>query len=354
LVETMAGFLPEARRPAFKAQVVDFSMVRVQVENKAFDRESLIDLAQHLGAALMQLESPFQAARTREWLDELNAKTLSDRASFQNEIIACLSHLFDKCDILRTEIENVTLQVVRGTEIQHLESDIFLRMLKTGILRVDVTKQWLHMSEHGGDVEIAVIEGMARLLKEKVCLSLEKCPEPLQCDLPTLQNFQSGLQGAALIGLVAIIITPFFPPNTTPDEASSLFSEVSKETEEVRPKLSQICEIVERGVAAMRHAKNVPPVEFQRLDDALEKLKKCLDEDDPVFRLLHDRACKAYIAALGPSKEHISCSCLGESPWTLRYAAEHLNGLRDRTWTFLTEHLNVYRVVYSELLKPDV
>jgi len=39
LVDTMASFLPTARRDAFKGRVVDMPMLHQQVANNAFDRD---------------------------------------------------------------------------------------------------------------------------------------------------------------------------------------------------------------------------------------------------------------------------------------------------------------------------
>lgn len=343
LVETMSGFLPVARRAVFKERAVDMSMLRMQVDNKAFDHTSLMELVHRLGAALMELESPYQSARTQEWLDELDTHQTAD-------VVSCLAHLFEKCDILRMEVENVGLQQVKATKLRELENDIFTRMTQHDILSLEVTKSWLAASEHGGNVEIAVIKSMAKLLVDKDAIRAERCPEPLRCDLQCLQDFQSGLQGVALLGLVAIVASPFFPASTVVDDAKALFDGVAAETEKSCPQLDAICKAVEDGLADLRHSKGEAPVDFKKLDAALQTLRNCLGEDVPAFRLLHDRACGALVTALGPPRQLVLPASLGHTPWSLRYAADHLNLLVEKVWAFLGEHLRVYRPVYSKVL----
>merc|ERR1711920_1194037 len=107
-------------------------------------------------------------------------------------------------------------------------------------------------------------------LCEKDAISPARCPEPLRCDIQTLQDFQSSLQGVALLGLVAIIVNPFIPTGTSVDETSSLFHTVVKEIKRPKPALDQICTIVQDSITDLRHVKGVPPVEFQKLDAALD------------------------------------------------------------------------------------
>jgi len=340
LIETMSGFLPVSRRAAFKERAVDMSMLRMQVQNKAFDHKCLMELLHRLGAALMELESPYQSARTKEWLDELDAKPAADV-----NVVSCLAHLFDKCDILRMEVGNFGLQQIRATKLRELEHGIFSRMIQLDMLSLDVTKSWLAASEHGGHVEIAVIKGMAKLLVQNGAIRVEQCPEPLRCDLQCLQDFQSGLQGVALLGLVAIVSSPFFPASTAGDDAKELFGAVATETEKSCPQLDAICKAVEDGLADLRHSKGEPPVDFKKLDAALQTLRNCLGEDVPAFRLLHERACGAFLTALGPPKQPVQPTSLGHTPWSLRYAADHLNLLVEKVWTFLGEHLRVYSEV---------
>jgi len=350
LVETMASFLPVARRAAFKERAVDWSMLRMQVDNNAFDYKSLIDLARRLGSALMELESPFQSACTKKWLDKLEAKPVPDDAGFLGETVDCLAYLFEKVDVLRVDLENFGLQYVRATQLQDLERDVFSRMVNIGLLSVDVTRSWLAATEHGGNVEVAVIRGMASLLTLKTALPQAKCPEPLRCDLQSLQGFQSGLQGVVLLAMVAIVTGNFLPGGVSVDKVGALFRSVAEEMEKPTPQLSQISEIVEQGVVGLRHEHGAVPVDCQEMDKALRTLRTCLGEDVPAFSLLHDRACKAFVAALGPPKKHPPDGCLGESPWSLRYAVEHLRRLVDNVWTFLGEHLRVYKPVYSGVL----
>merc|ERR1712083_494001 len=102
--------------------------------------------------------------------------------------------------------------------------------------------------------------------------------------------------------------------------------------------------------ADLRHVKGAPPVEFQKLDAALEAFRKCLGEDVPAFRLLHERACKAFAEALGPPKRQVLPASLGETPVNLRHAADHLNEVVEQVWSFLAEHLRVYKPIYSGIL----
>merc|ERR1712217_28711 len=134
------------------------------------------------------------------------------------------------------------------------------------------------------------------------------------------------------------------------DGARSLFSTVAAEAEKAHPHLDQICQAVVDGINDLRHDKSEAPVDFKKLDASLDVLRTCLGEDVPAFRLLHDRARKALLGALGPPKQRLLATCLGEAPWSLRYAVDHLNSLLDRVWTFLGEHLRVYRPMYNDLL----
>lgn len=349
LVDTMAGFLPGARRDAFKDRALDFAMLRTQLENRAFDYECLLTLTHRLGNALMELESPFQSERTKAWLDELASKPTPDETGFRAEVIACLSYLFEKCDVLQVEIENFGLQAARATKLQGLERSVFTQMVKTGITNLHATRSWLMASDHGGNVEVAFIKGMTRSLSEKTALLPSSCPEPMRVDLRRLHDLQSGLQGVALIGLVAIVATPFFPSSISSEHAGPIFQAVAQETEKPDPQLSRICEIVEQGVADLRHAQNEAPVDYQKLDDAFGALRRCLGEDVPAFRLLHDRTLKAFNAAMGPPKRKQEWNCLGET-WSLRFAAEHLNGVVDKVWSYMGEHLRVYRPLYGDVL----
>eukprot|EP00929_Paragymnodinium_shiwhaense_P093971 TRINITY_DN54328_c0_g1_i1.p1 TRINITY_DN54328_c0_g1~~TRINITY_DN54328_c0_g1_i1.p1 ORF type:complete len:484 (+),score=58.65 TRINITY_DN54328_c0_g1_i1:149-1453(+) len=349
LVDTMSGFLPQPRRDAFKEKTVDMPLLRTQVLNRAFDYASLLELVKRLCAALMELESPFQSARTQEWLDDLLAKPAPDDTGFRNDVVTSLAHLFQKCDVLRMDIENFGLQQVRATKLQGLERTVFADMVRLKILTLDVTRAWTSASEHNGNIEVAVIKGMAWMLTEKQALPIDKCPEPLRCDLNALHDFQSRLQGVALLGLVAIMCTPFFPTNIDILEASEVFVAVRKQVE-TKPKLHLICKALEESVADLRHKKGEAPVDLERFDAALGTLRTCLGEDAPAFRLLHDRACKAFVAGLGPPKQHSLPTSLGDSPWSLRFAVDNLNLLLDDVWTFLGDHLRVYRPMYSEAL----
>eukprot|EP00928_Gymnodinium_smaydae_P050568 TRINITY_DN3411_c0_g1_i1.p1 TRINITY_DN3411_c0_g1~~TRINITY_DN3411_c0_g1_i1.p1 ORF type:complete len:588 (+),score=79.14 TRINITY_DN3411_c0_g1_i1:36-1799(+) len=354
LLETMVGFLPESRRASFKEQTLDMAMIRQLVQNNAFDYKALVDMIRQICNGLMQLESPFQSARTQEWLDEFIAKPEPDNAGFREAIVACLSHLFEKCDILRKEVENVGLSQIRATRLEGLERDVFRRMTCVGIMPLNVTQQSIRATDHGGNVEVAVIKMVANLLNTRQAIDVETCPEPMRCDIQALRAFQSSLQGAALLGLVAVLASPFFPARTTVDEARALFVAVGKLTENADTKLEDVCKTVEDGIHDLRNAKGEPLADSQRLDAALTTLRKCLGEDVPAFRLLHDRACKALSSALGPPKREILANSLGDSPWPLRYAVEHLNDLLGRVWEFLGEHLRVYRPVYSEALLADM
>jgi hypothetical protein len=223
-------------------------------------------------------------------------------------------------------------------------------MVKLGVLDVAILREWFVTDQQSNDPEVIFVKGIADLLTEKAALPLEKCPEPFRIDLQRLQDFQSGLQSVALLGLVAIVTSQFLPKDTSVADAEALFKAVAEETQKPRPQLKEICQVVERCVVDLTNAKGAPPVDFHKLDGALETLRKCLGEDVPAFRLLHDRTCKAFAAALGPPKQQIPQNGLGESPWTLRYAVDHLNSTVDEVWTFLGEHLHVYRSVYSQVV----
>jgi len=351
LVETMAGFLPSARRDAFKGRVVDMSILHQQVANNAFDRDSLLDLVQRLAAALMELESPFQSARTKEWLDEVCKRPAPDSLKgFGEEVVRCLAHLFEKCDVLQVEVHNFGLEAIRATRLRDMERDVCTRMVKLRLLSMEVTGPWLATSDHGGNVEVAVIQGVARLATENGALPHERCPELLRLDIQRLHEVQSGLQCVALLGLVAILAAGFLPAGSPPEDVGKVFRAVAQETEKPRPQLDRICEVLEQGIADLRSAQQEPPMDLGRFDESLGALRKCLHEDVPAFRLLHDRARAAFLTALGPPKREVLANCLGESPWCLRFAAHHLSSVVEGTWTFLGEHLRVYGAVYRTLL----
>lgn len=348
LVGSMASVLPVARRAGLRERTVDMQMLRTQLDNHAFDYPALIDLTQRLGGALMELESPYQSALTRAWLDEQAGKPAPDEAGFREAVVDTLAYLFEKVDIMKVEIENFGLQQARVTKLQEVERATFNQMVQTGIVQLDGTRSWLAASEHGGDVDLAIVRGMARLLSQKAALPPDACPEPMRCDIRRLHEFQSGLQGVALLGLVAIAVTPFLPGGIAPEDAAPLFKAVAEEFDKPDLSIARICEIVEQHLSDLRHTRGEPPVDFQRLDAAFEGLRKCLGEDVPVYRLLHDRALKAFDAGMGPPKRQVESTCMGENPWPLRFAAGYLNSVVAKVWIYLVEHLRVYHSVYRE------
>merc|ERR1712187_668494 len=155
-------------------------------------------------------------------------------------------------------------------------------------------------------------------------------------------------------GLLAITASPFFPSGTTVEEAAPLFSNVTNEIEKSKPQFSEICKTVQDSILDLRHAKGVPPVDLQKLDASLETFRNYLSEDVPAFRLLHERACKAFVVALGPPKRQVPRASLGETPSHLCHAAHHLNGLVGKVWTFIGDHLRVYKPLYTDVLAAEV
>merc|ERR1719191_1627499 len=231
LLDTMAGFLPESRREAFIKKTLDFDLLKNQVENNAFDHDSLLQVLRQLAQGLMTLESAFQSEKTEAWLRNLEQQSPPmDFKSFNNTIVDSVAYLFEKCDILRTEIANYQLQKTKVKERQNLERYHFVQMLKSGAISLDLARAWLveSASEH---TEIAFIQAFVRLLRNRSAITMDECPEPLRCDLQKLQDFQSGLQGVALLGLAVLLTTPLLPKDASTDDARKFFEAIQSEAE---------------------------------------------------------------------------------------------------------------------------
>lgn len=347
LLDTIAGFVPEPRRKALKEQTLDADLLQSQVENGAFDRESLIVVLQRISHTLMQLESPFQSERTAEWLAALEKKEPpTDITTFHNEIVDGLAYLFEKCDTLRTEAANFRLRMTQVKERQGLERKYFVEMLKSGAISMEASSNWL--KESGSDnVEIAIVKSFSRLLQQKRAIPMELCPEPMRCDLQRLQDFQSGLQGVALLALVAALTAPLLPQGAPANEVAEIFHAVREEVERPQPSMKCIQDAIHDKLVVLRRQCGAADLEDVQITNALESLKKCLGEDVPAFRLLHDRTLSAFDAALGPPKREVPEHALGEKPWTMQFAVERLNALIGDAWSFIGDHVKVYKPLYS-------
>lgn len=353
LLDTMAAILPESRRESFIKKTLDFDLLKSQVENNAFDHDSLLQVLRQLAQGLMTLESAFQSEKTEAWLRNLEQQSPPmDFKSFNNTIVDSVAYLFEKCDILRTEIANYQLQKTKVKERQNLERYHFVQMLKSGAISLDLARAWLveSASEH---TEIAFIQAFVRLLRNRSAITMDECPEPLRCDLQRLQDFQSGLQGVALLGLAVLLTTPLLPKDASTDDVSKFFETIWLETQKVQPSMQRIKDTIHDQIVVLRRQNGVPDLEHAEITKALGSLEKCLGEDVPAFRLLHDRTLDAFQAALGPPKREIPQTALGEKPLYMKFAVEKLNALANDMWSFAGDHLEVYKPFYKEALHPS-
>merc|ERR1719421_331186 len=124
-------------------------------------------------------------------------------------------------------------------ERQGLERKYFVEMLKSGAISMEASSNWL--KESGSDnIEIAIVKSFSRLLQQKRAIPMELCPEPMRCDLQRLQDFQSGLQGVALLALVAALTAPLLPQGAPANEVAEIFHAVREEVERPQPSMKCI------------------------------------------------------------------------------------------------------------------
>eukprot|EP00746_Dinoflagellata_sp_MGD_P005862 gnl/MRDRNA2_/MRDRNA2_111361_c0_seq1.p1 gnl/MRDRNA2_/MRDRNA2_111361_c0~~gnl/MRDRNA2_/MRDRNA2_111361_c0_seq1.p1 ORF type:complete len:540 (+),score=118.78 gnl/MRDRNA2_/MRDRNA2_111361_c0_seq1:244-1620(+) len=353
LLDTMAGFLPESRREAFIRKTLDFDLLKSQVENNAFDHDSLLMVLRQLAQGLMSLESVFQSEKTEIWLRNLETQPpSSDFKSFNNLIVDSVAYLFEKCDILKTEVANYQLQKTKVKERQNLERYHFVQMLKSGAISMDVACAWLR--ESGDDhTEIAFIHSFIRLLRRKSAITMDDCPEPLRCDLQRLQDFQSSLQGVALLGLAVLLTSPLLPKDASSEDVGKFFEAIWLESQKAQPSMQRIKDCIHDQIVVLRRQHGVPDLDHAEITKALESLEKCLGEDVPAFRLLHDRTLDAFQAAMGPPKRDIPQTALGEKPLSMKFAVERLSTVVNDIWSFAGDHLQVYKAFYKEALHPS-
>jgi hypothetical protein len=353
LLDTMAGFLPESRREAFKRQTLDFDLLKSQVDNNAFDYASLIQVLRQLSQGLMTLESQFQSEKTAEWLTSLEQRQPpEDFKSFNVLIVDSVAYLFEKCDIMRTEITNYQIKQTKVKERQNHERYHFVQMLKSGAISLDVASTWLRESNNE-NVEIAFIHAFIRLCQTKNALAMDDCPEPLRCDLQRLQDFQSGFQGVALLGLVVLLTTPLLPKDASADDVGKFVETAWSEAAKDQPRMQLIKDTIHDQIVVLRRQYGAPDLEHEQITKALESLERCLGEDVPAFRLLHDRTLSAVQASLGPPKREIPQGALGDKPWPMRFVVDKLNRLVNDIWSFAGDHLEVYKPFYAEALRQS-
>jgi hypothetical protein len=353
LLDTMAGFLPEPRREAFVKKTLDFDLLKSQVENNAFDHSGLLVVLRQLAQGLMSLESEFQSEKTETWLRNLETQTPpSDFQSFNSLIVDSVAYLFEKCDTLKTEIANYQLQKTKVKERHNLERYHFVQMLKSGAISLDTARAWL-METDNDHVEVAFIHGFIRLLRNKKAITMDECPEPLRCDLQKLQNFQSSLQGVALLGLAVLLTSPLLPKDASPEEVGKFFEAIWLESQKAQPSMQRIKDCIHDQIVVLRRQHGVPDLDHTEITKALESLEKCLGEDVPAFRLLHDRTLDAFQTAMGPPKRQVPPSALGEKPLHMKFAVERLSALVTDMWSFAGDHLEVYKPFYKEALHPS-
>merc|ERR1719160_273973 len=244
------------------------------------------------------------------------------------------------------------MQQTKAKERQNQERYHFVQMLKSGAIGLDVSQSWL-LESNEDNIEIAFIHAFVRLLRNRSAITMDECPEPLRCDLQRLQDFQSGLQGVALLGLAVLLTTPLLPKDASTDDVSKFFETIWLETQKVQPSMQRIKDTIHDQIVVLRRQNGVPDLEHAEITKALGSLEKCLGEDVPAFRLLHDRTLDAFQAALGPPKREIPQTALGEKPLYMKFAVEKLNALANDMWSFAGDHLDVYKAFYKEALHPS-
>jgi len=351
LLDTMASFIPQSQREAFKKKTLDFELLQRQLENNAFDHASLLQVLKQLSQGLMSLESAFQSEKTAEWLAGIEQQSPpEDFKSFNALIVNSVAYLFEKCDIMRTEIANFQIQRTKVKERQNLERYHFVQMLQSGAITLHVSSAWLRESNNE-NVEIAFVHAFIKLCQKKEAITMDDCPEPLRCDLQRLQDFQSRLQGVALLGLAVLLTSKLLPQDASVDDVGKFFEAIWLEAEKDQPKMQLIKDAIHDQIVVLRRQYGAPDLEHAEITKALENFEKCLGEDVPAFRLLHDRTLGAFQAALGPPKREIPQGALGDKPWPMKFAVERLNRVVNEIWSFAGEHLEVYKPFYEEALR---
>ena len=130
LVGLMANFF--RKKPQLQAKFVariDLKLIKQMIANKAFDLGEFTKTLDTLQAMLYEIESPYQAARTREFVasfkDKLGAKqaeigagTAAEKTEqeiskwYATMIVDALQELFRKVDVCQQELDNFLLSIL--------------------------------------------------------------------------------------------------------------------------------------------------------------------------------------------------------------------------------------------------